>query len=224
VRVVISGVSGGLGEAVVRTLLEDPACEVHGLCRSAAHVTVRSDRLTLSEIDLADAASVDAWEPGQHVDALIHCAAVGDNVSFADADTARWERFFSVNVVAAATLTQRLLPRFTPGASVVFVNSGLGLRASSASVPYSASKAALKSLADAIRPELNDRGVSVTTVYPGQIATPMLARNVAAMGRPWHPDSYIQPEELARILVQLTKTGPSLQLTDVVARPAREPW
>ncbi|PXA73233.1 SDR family NAD(P)-dependent oxidoreductase [Cryobacterium arcticum] len=223
-RVVISGAAGGLGREVAQSFLAQPGAEVHGLVRSVQPSGAAPDGLVLHEVDLTDPAAIRSLTLDGPVDALIHCAAAGDNMSFDAAGEADWERFFTVNVFGAAALTKHLAVQFAARACVIFVNSGLGLNASPSSVPYSSSKAALKSLADSIRPEMNARGVSVTTVYPGQVATSMLERNVRSMGREWQPDTYIQPHDLAQLIARIVEFRTSVQLTEVVARPLREPW
>ena len=54
---------------------------------------------------------------------------------------------------------------------IVVVSSGAGLRSFPQAAVYGATKAAQRMFAEALRHELADTGVSVTTVYPGEIAT-----------------------------------------------------
>jgi short-subunit dehydrogenase len=54
---------------------------------------------------------------------------------------------------------------------IVVVSSGAGLRAFPWGAVYGATKAANKGFAEALRHELSGTGVSVTTVYPGEVAT-----------------------------------------------------
>jgi short-subunit dehydrogenase len=57
------------------------------------------------------------------------------------------------------------------GGHIVIVSSGAGLRAFPWAAGYGATKAAQRGFAEALRHELSGSGVSVTTVYPGEIAT-----------------------------------------------------
>ena len=54
---------------------------------------------------------------------------------------------------------------------IVIVSSGAGLRAFPWAAGYGATKAAQRAFAEALRHELSGSGVSVTTVFPGEIAT-----------------------------------------------------
>jgi short-subunit dehydrogenase len=58
---------------------------------------------------------------------------------------------------------------------VVVVSSGAGLRAFPSAAVYGATKAAQRAFAEALRHELAGSGVSVTTVFPGEIATDLHA-------------------------------------------------
>ncbi len=54
---------------------------------------------------------------------------------------------------------------------VVVISSGAGLRSFPSAAAYGATKAAQRMFAEALRHELHGTGVSLTTVYPGEIAT-----------------------------------------------------
>lgn len=226
-RVLVTGATGGMGGALITALLTDPAnsgIEIHALCRDTSRFTLEDPRVVVHECDLDDVASIEALEIPADIDAVVHAAALGANLLDEETGPEQWQAYLAGNVIGAATLTKRCRDNMTAGSTVVFINSGLGLKASPTSVPYSAAKAALKSYADSIRPEYNRRGIRVTTLYPGQTATEMLKHNAAVSGYPWEPERYIQPEQFAALTIDLLKAGPSLQLTDVSVRPAIEPW
>ena len=61
---------------------------------------------------------------------------------------------------------------------------------------YSASKAAAIAYLESLRVELRGSGVSVVTICPGYIATPMTARN------PYPMPFMVQPEDAARRMVR----------------------
>ena len=54
---------------------------------------------------------------------------------------------------------------------IVVISSGAGLRTFPFAAVYGATKSAQRGFAEALRHELHDTGVSVTTVYPGEIET-----------------------------------------------------
>lgn len=223
-RIVVTGAAGGVGTALVQALLAQPDVEVHAVCRDVSRMNVHDPRVVPHSLDLTRPEQVDLLDLPETLHGLVHAAAVGANLTDDQSDVEAWRTYLDANVTGAVALTRHCKERFVPGSTLMFLNSGLGLRASATSVPYSAAKAAIKSYADSIRPEYNQRGVRVTTVYPGQTATAMLAHNTAVVGIPWEPDRYVQPDELAALIVQILAAGSSLQLTDVAVRPAVEPW
>jgi short-subunit dehydrogenase len=68
---------------------------------------------------------------------------------------------------------------------IVVVSSGAGLRSFPWAAGYGATKSAQRGFAEALRHELSGSGVSVTTVYPGEIATHLHDHEKATM-----PDWY----------------------------------
>jgi NAD(P)-dependent dehydrogenase (short-subunit alcohol dehydrogenase family) len=77
------------------------------------------------------------------------------------------------NVMAPLLLTQLFLPSLikTHG-HIVFINSTAGLVSSAGLSQYSATKHALKALADSLREEVNPHGVRVLSVYLGRHCDP----------------------------------------------------
>lgn len=92
---------------------------------------------------------------------------------------------FMVNVTGPLLLVQSLSPLLAEGASVIFTTSCLDVLGMPGMAVYSASKAALRSLARTLSVELGERGIRVNTVAPGPIETPIyskLGMNEAQLG------------------------------------------
>jgi NAD(P)-dependent dehydrogenase (short-subunit alcohol dehydrogenase family) len=83
-----------------------------------------------------------------------------------------------VNFFGALALVQAFLPlaRQHKG-RVIFVSSFLGKATSPEQAAYCASKAALSAAADCLRVEVALHGVSVSTIIPGTVKTPFLAKH-----------------------------------------------
>jgi NAD(P)-dependent dehydrogenase (short-subunit alcohol dehydrogenase family) len=105
------------------------------------------------------------------LDILFVNAGVGDFRPVEQWDEAGFDRSFAVNVKGPFFLVQALLPHFANPASIVLntsINARIGMPNSSI---YSASKAALISLARTLSGELIGRGIRVNAVSPGPVAT-----------------------------------------------------
>jgi NADP-dependent 3-hydroxy acid dehydrogenase YdfG len=84
---------------------------------------------------------------------------------------------------------------------------------------YSATKYALKAIADSFRAEVNPEGIRVLSVYPGRTASPQQAAIHKAEGKPYSPELLMQPADVARILVDALKVDRTAEVTDISIRP-----
>ncbi len=162
--------------------------------RSVAAEVGASGRRALSvQADVADAASIDALfarvaaEVGR-LDTLVYNAFVPPSfLSVAETPEADWRASFEVHVLGAARTATAATPLLeAAGGSIVFVNTQAARRSESRRGAYSATKAALLSLARTLAGELGPRGIRVNSVVPGQIWGPALegylAERAAARG------------------------------------------
>lgn len=83
---------------------------------------------------------------------------------------------FMINVTAPLLLVQALAPLMRQGGSVVLNTSCLDVLGMPGMAVYSASKAALRSIARTLSVELAEAGVRVNTVAPGPIETPIYGK------------------------------------------------
>jgi short-subunit dehydrogenase len=121
-------------------------------------------------------------------------------------------------------LTQVFLPTLSQRqGQIVFINSSVGLAAAAGVSQYSATKHALKALADSFREELNVAGVRVLSVYLGRTATPMQARVCIEEGREYRPERLIQPSQVAESVVGALALGREAEVTDIRIRPTLKP-
>ena len=59
----------------------------------------------------------------------------------------------------------------------------------------------------------------MTTVYPGRTATPMQEALHESEGNPYDPDRWIQPETVAKAVIDVIDLGPDASLSDITIRP-----
>lgn len=83
------------------------------------------------------------------------------------------EQMTAVNWLGTVYTIKAALPHLLEAGSghIVVISSGAGLRSFPQAAAYSATKAAQRAFAEALRHELAGSGVSLTTVYPTEIAT-----------------------------------------------------
>lgn len=231
---VVTGASSGIGRAIALALSRQG---VH-LCAVARDTTKLAETVAAArECSQAVAFSIDvtveaAFQPlleylegqGGRLDILIHCAGV---VRHSLMERARIEDFdlqLKTNVCAPYMLTQHLLPFLTAAVGqIVFMNSSVGLTAKRAEVgQYGATKHALKAIADSLREEVNPKGLRVLSVYLGRTATPMQEAIYRNEGRDYNPETLLQPEDVASVIVQTLMLPSTAEVTDISMRPLRK--
>ncbi len=175
--ILVTGGSGGIGSAIVRSLLSDGISTIildeedrpEG-CEKAEFV--RCDLADLSQID---AVCDDFTSKDMRFNGIVHVAAITEHHRLVDEPREQWLRILAINLVAPIALTQRLAPLIVNGGSVLFFGSGLFLKGEDGLAAYTASKGGLVGFARSLASELGERGITVNTVSPGLTATKMMA-------------------------------------------------
>lgn len=154
------------------------------------------------------------------VDVLIHNAGVGTLGPVAEIDAATWTSTMAINVTAPAVLTAALLPRLRRARGhVVFVGSGQSLSVAPRMGAYAASKFALRAVADALRAEERAAGVRVTSLFPGQTATPMQEALQDFLGGTYRAEEYIDPASFAALARFVADSPRDADLSEITVRP-----
>jgi short-subunit dehydrogenase len=154
------------------------------------------------------------------LDALVHCAGSIIPGTIEASDPNDMDTQLRLNFRAPYVLTRSLLPLLRANRGyVVFVNSTAGLVASAGSAAYSASKHALRGLADSLRAEVNRDGIRVMSLFLGRTATPMQEAVHAYEGRSYHPERLIQPSDAAQVVISILSLPHTAEVTEVRVRP-----
>lgn len=178
VRVIITGARGGIGSAAVE-LLRGRGAEVVGLDLEA------DPEAGVLACDVTDQASVDsavaeALERLGGLDVLVNNAGIGTPQSAVEAPGPGDTAVIEVNLIGPWRVTAAAADSLRSSRGrVVNVASGLAHLAMPFGTAYGMSKRGLVAYSDALRLEM-DGEVSVTTVYPGYIRTPIHDSSTAA--------------------------------------------
>ena len=122
---------------------------------------------------------------------------------------------------SAGSATRVTLPALRSArGTVVFVNSGAGLRANPDWSAYAASKHGLRALADSLRGEELAHGVRVTSVYPGRTATPMQQRVHDQEGKDYDASAWIDPTTVVDAILHVLDLPGDATISDLTVRPA----
>jgi NAD(P)-dependent dehydrogenase (short-subunit alcohol dehydrogenase family) len=234
----VTGAGSGIGAAVARKLAERGAGRIVLADLDVAAVERVAAPLAgarVAEVDVADPDRVDWLVDGivrDHggLDVVVHAAGIDDPQAkqwIADAweagrppevtaalEVRSWRRVLSVNldgtfhVLRAAVRV--MVPRRT--GAVVVVGSSSAFDAPVGYPHYSASKAGVHALAQAVAKEVVPFGVRVNVVAPGPTETGMAARTPEALRRAFEASGggvYATPEEIADVALFLAGEGAS---------------
>ncbi|MGE5755896.1 MAG: SDR family NAD(P)-dependent oxidoreductase [Planctomycetaceae bacterium] len=138
-------------------------------------------------------------------DVLVACAGVGRLASAVDLDLEGFRQMLEVNVLGVARSIEAVLPGMVArrAGHLVGISSVAGYRGLPWMPGYSASKAALATYLEGLRPVLKRRGVTITTVYPGFVRTAMTAETPFR-----RPVPMLEPAQAAQYLVRAVVRRP----------------
>jgi len=200
-KILITGVSRGLGEALCREYAQQ-GHTLAGCARSAEAVKTLQGALgpdhQFSAIDLSDDNAVQSWitqlEQQWGVPDLVinNAAVIAKNAPLWEVPLEEFQQVVDINITAVFSVIRHVLPAMIARGSGVIANlsSGWGRSVSADVAVYCASKWAIEGMTQALAQDLPD-GLAAVPVNPGIINTEMLqscfgaAANDAATPAAW---------------------------------------
>ena len=158
------------------------------------------------------------------VDILVHSAGVISITPLEYASMDSFDLLYRTNVRGPYLLTQILLPllKLRQG-QVIFINSrAVILNARPGLGQYTATKQALKAIADSFRQEVKAYGIRVLSVYPGRTASSMQQTVYKSEGKIYQPELLMQPADIAATIVNALCLPRTAEVTDITIAPLIE--
>ncbi|EMY76131.1 oxidoreductase, short chain dehydrogenase/reductase family protein [Leptospira weilii serovar Ranarum str. ICFT] len=181
-NVILTGGSGGLGRAVVESLVSEGYSVTNLDVQSPKEIfsgeSFLNTDLTRSEELFS---SLSEWEnlvssQNQIPYGFVHCAGYGGPYhKITEVGLEEWDRIFSVNIRSAFQIAKFLLPKFKKLqlGRLLFIASSLSVVGSANSVAYSSSKHALIGFVKSLADEWGSFGITVNAISPGYMETSM---------------------------------------------------
>ncbi len=187
----VTGGGAGMGEATCRRLARDGMAvgvlDIDGenakavadaiVAAGGQALTLRADISRRAEVEAAITRLRAQFGP---VTVLINNAAVESFCAFEAIDEAGWDRQLGVNLKGPYIVTQTVLPDMLAAGWGRIVNvSSFGAQTGAPNmVAYTASKGGVIAMTRSLAIELGPRGITVNSVSPGFIDTPMARRAI----------------------------------------------
>ncbi len=204
---VITGGSGGIGQAMARAFLSNGAravvlADLNPQAVEAAASQIGCDGAACDVTDEAQIEQLVADTIGQYgqIDLFCSNAGAGGEGVLTDADNAVWQQQWELHVMSHVYAARAVLPGMLERGEGYLLNtaSAAGLLAALGSGPYTVTKAAAVKLAEFLSITHGDEGIRVSVLCPQGVNTAMAPR---ALGD-GQTDGIIEPEQLAETVIE----------------------
>ncbi len=194
---VVTGAASGIGLAISRRLARDgypvALLDVNDAAVSALADELGYDgsRVVAATVDVSDRPAVDVAlrqirdELGP-IEILVTSAGLDAFDKLADITPQKWDRILAVNLTGTFHCIQATVPdmRAAGWGRIVTISSSAAQSGSKRQAHYAASKGGVIALTKALALELAPHGITVNTIPPGFIETPMVDRAEASGALP----------------------------------------
>jgi NAD(P)-dependent dehydrogenase (short-subunit alcohol dehydrogenase family) len=233
----VTGGGSGIGLACARQLLEQGArVAITGRnaekLRAAAEGVGAGDRLLWHAADVTDPVQVDrlvrdATARLGRIDVLVNNA--GLNVkerALRELKPESWRQLVAGNLDGAFYCIRAVLPQMRErhDGLIININSISGKRANPlGGLGYIAAKFGLRGLALGVAAEEKASGIRVSSIYPGEVNTPILEARPSPVSAE-RKQAMLQPEDVAAAVLFLATLPPHAVVPELVITPANAPY
>jgi len=234
----ITGASSGIGEAIAQELVKRGA-HVALFARREDRLQALAQRLAAQGGEEPLIVPGDVSKPGDvqnlvnqtvqrwgKIDIVVANAGFGYRAPVVDGDPQRWKDLLDTNVYGLLlTLKYGVEQLLKQGSGHVVVTSSIaGRTVTPGGAVYSASKFAAGAISEALRQEVGQQGIRVTTIEPGAVETEF----AAVAGYP--PGTIeaikqlepLQAQEIARVVIQVLEQPHNVDIAELTVSPTKQ--
>jgi len=187
---IVTGGTGGIGTAICQRLAADYrviACYFKNGKHEEAKQWQTSQKEAGYDIDILYANIVDfedcvklvalVMERYGRIDVLVNNAGITSDASLKKMTPAQWQQVMDANLTSLFNMTRNVLPAMLDKeyGRIVNISSINGRKGQFGQCNYAATKSAIFGFSKSLAQEVACKGITVNTVSPGYVQTPMLA-------------------------------------------------
>jgi NAD(P)-dependent dehydrogenase (short-subunit alcohol dehydrogenase family) len=231
--VLVTGGGSGIGLASASLLLGEGAhIAITGRdekkLRRAAGELNAGDRLVCRASDVADLVQVralveDVTRRLGRIDILVNNAGLNiKERTFRELTPENWHLLLGANLHGAFYCMHAVLPQMRQRRDglIININSISGRRSNPlGGLAYNAAKFGLRGLAMGLAAEEKDNGIRVSSIYPGEVNTPILDARPTPVSDERRRDM-LQPEDVAAAVLLIATLPPRASIPELVITPA----
>ncbi|WP_319773621.1 3-oxoacyl-[acyl-carrier-protein] reductase [Breoghania sp.] len=179
----VTGATGGIGEAIARTLHARGATVTLSGTRQEKLDALASDlgeRVHVAAANLSSREAVDGLVPAAEaamggLDILVNNAGITRDNIFMRMKDEEWDQVLEVNLTSIFRITRAAIKGMMKRryGRIIGITSIVGVTGNPGQVNYSAAKAGLIGMSKSLAREVASRNITVNTIAPGFIATAM---------------------------------------------------
>jgi NADP-dependent 3-hydroxy acid dehydrogenase YdfG len=217
----ITGASSGIGEATAKHAAQ-AGWRIALAARSADKLEALAGEI---EGAIAIPTDVTSWEENEamvqrtieehgRLDAVFANAGFGGARGWLKGEPEEWRDMVLTNVLGAAYTVRAALPALKESRGHVLITSSVAGRRVLPGSFYSVTKHAVTAMAEALRQDVNDTGIRVTSIEPGMVDTPFFDNR---------PTNALEAGDIARAVVYALSQPPHVDVNEILIRPTAQP-
>ena len=224
--ILVTGASRGVGAAITAGLLGE-GCNVIGIARKFNGAFSDDDKFEAVELDLSKLDNIPAQFQSirrkfRSIDGVVCNAGFGRFGSLEEFSSTQIRDLVDLNLTSQILLTREFLPSMkTQGfGDIIFMGSEAALRGGKRGAVYSATKFALRGLAESLREECSGSGVRVSIINPGMVATDFFEELNFQPGK--DADCHLVPDDIYAALELILTARPGININEIELSPHRK--